>query len=726
MSTLGGWTGKTLRVNLTTRTAREEPTQTEWMGGTGIGYKVLWDEVPPTTTSFSPDNKIVVGVGPVTGSGAPCGGRTVFTCIWPAAYPYDNLVGSGHFGGHFGPELKFAGWDNIIIEGKASSPVWLRIEDAVVTIEDASSFWMAGIYDATDTVNRIMGKEAQVAAIGVAGSNLVRHAVIMTGYSHSAGGVGGVFGSKNLKAIGVKGTGSVEIAAAPDEWKSEVRFALSIIGSNNQHVMPRTWQGWNEYIGSSSRWTSRNGLYWGAADPPVNTGDNRPEQLDRIGYRCDKAWQDLGAVAENYTVRMSGCHACPIRCHGSVDVPTVTSRYGLPSTGTNTCLGWSGGRSWGVNSAWAKIEYDGDGGALNRLEASVVGKHAIDDYGTWCNYGLLQRSFEWAVSSGYLEASLPAEEWAALQPVLEMRANGDPRCLTEIVKIVATKQGQLGEWLSAGPAALAAGLGHYEEYIHDHTMKQWKFGHPYHHGPESMYQVGCLINMQYNRDPQTHSHSNFPACGLPIEKCKEVAEQQFGPGWGAAIETFPYTPINEYKVKYAIWAIERKEIYDSMSLCAWMYPFIPSPLRERNYQGDIGLEARFYTLVTGIETTPDDLSQMGRKFFTLHRALTARQMVASGITDINGLPDTEGVPLTNLRVRHDILPPWTTDNSAETDAPFQGRSAYMDAADMELAKDLFYDELKWNRTNGLPTQACYDELGLQDVAAKMAAEGLLG
>ena len=116
-------------------------------------------------------------------------------------------------GGHWGPELKYAGWDSIIVQGKAATPVWIKIVDDKVTIEDAARLWGNGIFRATEEICTIMGSDARVAAIGQAGENLCRLSCVMCDRSHSAGGVGSVMGSKNLKAIGVRGTGSLKIAA---------------------------------------------------------------------------------------------------------------------------------------------------------------------------------------------------------------------------------------------------------------------------------------------------------------------------------------------------------------------------------------------------------------------------------------------------------------------------------------------------------------------------------
>ncbi|MGE5800040.1 MAG: aldehyde ferredoxin oxidoreductase N-terminal domain-containing protein, partial [Syntrophaceae bacterium] len=135
---MGGWTGKVLRVDLSTGVITKESTDKYkgFLGGTGLAYKVFWDEVPPGTKSFDPENRIVFGVGPLTGTGAPLSGRVSVTSLFPIS-PLD-LPSTGHMGGHWGPELKYAGYDSLIIQGASAAPVWLYIKDDVVEIRDAS------------------------------------------------------------------------------------------------------------------------------------------------------------------------------------------------------------------------------------------------------------------------------------------------------------------------------------------------------------------------------------------------------------------------------------------------------------------------------------------------------------------------------------------------------------------------------------------------------------
>jgi aldehyde:ferredoxin oxidoreductase len=696
MTTYGGWTGKTLRVDLTSGKVTSEDTigkYKDYLGGTGVGYKVLWDEVPAQTKAFDEANKIIFGVGPLTGTGAPCGGRTSITTIFPMVYPRE-LVGTGHMGGHWGAELKYAGWDNVIVEGKAPKPVYIAITDGKVEIREAGHLWRNGIYRATTAICEEMGPETQVAAIGQAGENLVRIAVVMNSFSHSAGGIGGVLGSKNLKAIAVKGSGPVRLACDPKAWQKLNEYILSILGASNQHVVPSTPQPWAEYSDPWSRWTARKGLYWGAASPPIETGECRPEDLNRIAYRTMKATYDLGPMAERYTVRMGGCSACPIQCHVHLDVPSVEDKYGVSRYAANTCAGWGGRRFF---SSFP----DGPRGQTS-IEAAVLGKHLADDLGVWCNYGLFQREFRWAYSRGIIKARLSQKEYDSIP--WDKLEKGDPEFLKDVYRRVAFREGELGEAFGEGSGRLAARWQFPEEYYKDPTLEVWKLGHPKHHGPEEGGQIGVLINLIYNRDAQCHSHSNFLGNGLPASVQRAIAAKL----WGAGVvdERDRLTPMNPDKARFAAWCLFRKELHDSLTLCNWMYPLLASPLKARGYEGDHSAEAQLYSLATGDKKDVRELDLVAERIFNLHRALTIRDM---GTVE--------------MRARHDTVPDWVFDNPPDK-PPFTPGTSRMDRADIERAKSLFYEVLGWDPKTGAPTHATLERLGMKDVAGGLGRMGL--
>ena len=544
MAKHGGWAGKVLRVDLSSGRISTENTiekYKDYLGGTGIGYKVIWDEVPPGTKAFDPANKIIFGVGPLAGTGVPCNGRTAITTLWPTCYP-KALVASGHMGGHFAAELKYAGYDAVIIEGKAERPVWLSIADGKVQIKDARSLWGQGIRRTTTEISQIMGPEASVAAIGQAGENQVPMAVVMNSFSHSAGGAGGVMGSKNLKAIGVRGTGKVSIAGDKQEWEKLIKLHLSLLGANNQHVVPNSPQPWAEYYNVGSRWVASKGRKWGAAQPNIDTGSCNPHDLNRIAYRTNNAGFYLGDVAWKYTVRGNGCTGCPIRCHTLVKVPSVSAKYGIPEVGQNTCSGLLFGR------AFFKDFPDGPRGET-AVESCLVGMHLADDLGLWCNYSQIQRDFIKLYYSGKIKEKLDEKEFKSYS--WDKYEKGNPAFLFELLPRIANKEGELGTALGLGTGYLLERWSIPEaEWKEDKDLVYWHLGYPKHHSNEDAGQCGVIINTQYNRDCQCHSHCNFVRNGLPIDVQKRLAAET----WGSpdAVDAIgAYTPMNVSKAKMA-------------------------------------------------------------------------------------------------------------------------------------------------------------------------------
>lgn len=199
-----GWTGQGLRINLTTGEITKVPTQKDWIGGTALGYKIFWDEVPPKTQAFDEANKIVIAPGPLTGTGAVCSGRTSVTTMYPTTYPIHE-IGSAHLGGDLGAKMKYAGYDFIVIEGKAKEPVYVYVNNDDVQIRKANHIWGEGTRRATALINQETSPTASVTVIGPAGENLLPMSVIINAKSHTGGGIGGVWGSKNLKGLAIDG-----------------------------------------------------------------------------------------------------------------------------------------------------------------------------------------------------------------------------------------------------------------------------------------------------------------------------------------------------------------------------------------------------------------------------------------------------------------------------------------------------------------------------------------
>ena len=715
----GGWAGKILRVDLSTGAITSEDTMKykDYLGGTGLGYKVLWDEVRPGTRAWDPANRVVFAVGPLTGTGAPCTGRVSITTLWPAHA--DELPASGHMGGHWGPELKYAGWDAVIVQGKAAKPVWIKIVDDQVTIEDASRLWGNGIYRATTEICTIMGSGAHVAAIGQAGENLARLSCVLCDRSHSAGGAGSVMGSKNLKAIGVVGTGSLKIAANKKVWADYNKHYLSMMGANNQMVVPRTKQPWAEYNSASSRWTADKGVYWGAASPPVETGyctdvehplpGACPKPLNKMALRTQKGYCDFGVPGMNHTVKMNGCHACPIRCHIATDIPAL-EQYGVSRYNQNTCIG---------NSIASGLMSTNASNPDSQITNGYMSNALCDDYGFWSDYSCYSVDYRWAYTHAMTKAEvealglpagfvgkttfqnrLPAAELTVLsgnatgaKPYTAgtpwARADaGDPSALQMLIPLICANGSVDGKGkpvpvlnnlatpvfakaVCMGPPWLAKiwpEIGYYNN--HCKSSVSAKMNHAKHHGVESFGQIGVLNGMLWNRDAQNHTHQNIVGCGLPTALTNTIMKELFSRGksifndpTGSDIACVSsetgYKPVTAGMAAMTAASAVYLELYNSLTVCNYTLPVWVSPLKSLGYRGDASLDAQTYSLVTGDKLDQKGLEIVGLRILTLFRALTANFMDYY-------VKKADPARKVNMRVDHDQVADWHFDQVGST------------------------------------------------------------
>ncbi|GAB1149296.1 aldehyde ferredoxin oxidoreductase [Shewanella algae] len=701
---LGGWAGKVLRVNLTTGNITTESTNKyhDYIGGMGIGYKILWDGHKDNIKATDPENIIVFSAGPLTGSGVICTGRTTITSRSPVIK--DHLISDGHFGGHFSPAMKYAGFDAIAIEGRAAAPVWLRVEDGKVTLESAAALWGKGIFDTHAMIAEMMGPNAQVAAIGQAGENQVPLSVIMTQGGHSAGGHGAVLGSKNFKGIGIIGTGAVAIAADNTNMRRLDDHILGIIGANNQGVVPSTPQSWAEYSNSGSRWKARPGLKWGQSDQQIELGEVPWNERNKVGFRTSMAEMYFGEeYANKWMKRTGGCHACPIRCFCELKVPELKQKYGRKSEHiSNVCMGFLA----------PQYLMDTKKGSEEHAMTGALGGNLIDDYGIWCNYGLISHLFKYLKKHDMFQYLLPKEEFDSIP--WDLWDKKDPAFLIDFYRRIAYREGEIAH-MADGMSDLIdrwkldgrnPDLGYWD--IHkESSVKIFnkKTNAAVHHASETAGQVGTLINMVFNRDAQCHSHINIVNCGLPQDMIETIAAEFWGEGAFDKVKW--YTPINPAKVKFAKWSLVKNVLHDSLTLCNWMFPLLASPDKNRNYRGDSTIESQMFSLVTGKEVTETELDFMAERVLHLHRALTIIQM--------NEM---------NMRNEHDVLCDWVYDLDPDKAFGDEG-TIKMDRDDIQKALDMFYDDFGWDRQTGAPLRSTLEKFGLGYAADALEARGLL-
>ena len=442
-----GWTGKILRVNLTDKTVSVSPTDPykEYLGGMGIANKIMYDEVPAGTDPLSPENKIVFAVGPLTATGVPLAGRTTIASL--STYTTDHQVVDAHTGGMIGAAIKKAGWDAIVIEGASDEPVYLKIDDDDIEIKPADQVWGQGTRATTEALSRKEGTDFCVATIGPAGENLLPYACIINSRNHSAGaGAAAVMGSKKLKALVVRGSQPIYVADPQEVADLSDYMLREIVGSNNNHVVPSTQQEWAEYFDKGSRWTAQKGLTWALAEGgPIDTGEPKPGEINTVGYRCMKAFKDEGPEAEKYTIKMDGCHSCPIHCYSDLRVPASAANGGYEITG-NTCV-----PNFPFTNYMIKILGDNtsvEAGSEDALIWDQVFGSTMDDLGLWCNYGQIYRDIAHCYATGLLQKVLPPEEYAEIN--WEGFKNNDPSMVPPLLAKIAANDSEIA-YIGHGP-----------------------------------------------------------------------------------------------------------------------------------------------------------------------------------------------------------------------------------------------------------------------------------
>jgi len=229
----GGYTGKILNIDLGKKTSKTEKTNLydakRFIGAKGLGAKILFDRLPTGTAPLSLKNILIFSTGPLTGTSAQTSGRgTIVT-----KSPQTGLFVDSHFGGFFAMEMKRAGWDFIIFNGKSKKPVFLKIFDKDIEFSNADNIWGKECIETHDWIQENVGK-TRTAVIGPAGENLVKFsAITFDGHRHAGRcGTGAVMGSKNLKAIALKGTGKVPLDK-PSEFKGKSKEVLKQIQEND-------------------------------------------------------------------------------------------------------------------------------------------------------------------------------------------------------------------------------------------------------------------------------------------------------------------------------------------------------------------------------------------------------------------------------------------------------------------------------------------------------------
>ncbi|MCW4007911.1 MAG: aldehyde ferredoxin oxidoreductase family protein [Candidatus Bathyarchaeota archaeon] len=290
-----GWNGVFLQVDLSRNKAVAESYDASlalnFFGGRGFAAKILWDRLKPGTDPLSPENKLVFAAGPLTGIGLPNSGKFVVA----AKSPLTGGYGDGNIGSAAAVQMRRAGYDAVIIEGKAETPVILHVKDKTAEFIDAKDFWGLSTFETEDQLKSIYGHSAGIVSIGPAGENRVKFATVISQEGRSGGrpGMGAVMGSKNLKAVVFEGSESLPIAQ-PKEMKE-----LSAAGYREVLTLPLYTFWKRQGTMSTIEWSQENSVL-----PTFNFREAVFDKADKIG----------GFAMEKIKVSNRGCPQCNMTC----------------------------------------------------------------------------------------------------------------------------------------------------------------------------------------------------------------------------------------------------------------------------------------------------------------------------------------------------------------------------------------------------------------------------
>ncbi len=429
---LPGYMGKILRVDLSTGALWDEPLREEYaaqfVGGSGLAARYLWDLITPETDPLGPDNPLIFMTGPLVGTSTPAAGR--FSVV--ARSPATGLLGEANSGGYWGPELRRTGYDGIIITGQASQPVWLELrEDAAPRLHAAEDLWGMDLYATQEAIRARMGDaRVRVASIGPAGENLVLFAGIMNDHGRAAArtGLGAVMGSKRLKAIAVRGKAKVPVFH-PGDSKLVVRDITNHVVEDLTAQMMR--------LGG----TMLN-MDLGPALGDVPAFYYTTNVLNGIEDRIN-----AGELSDHYLKRHVPCFRCPIACGREIR---------LPQTGDEVV----DGPEYETSVSFGPIIGSDD------LEAAAYAGHLCNQFGL----DTISTGSTIALAYDLFQAGIIDETTTGGLTL----AWGDPEPAIILIEQIAYRQG-FGDLLAQGAARVAAHFGVPERAVHAKKLEL-----PYH------------------------------------------------------------------------------------------------------------------------------------------------------------------------------------------------------------------------------------------------------
>lgn len=563
----GGYVGNVLRVDLSKGKILKEYLRKDlalnFIGGRGIASKILYEELRPRIDPLSPDNILIFSTGPATGLPIPSASRYTVSTKSPLTF----ALGDGNSGGHWAPELKYAGYDHLIFYGRAKKPVYLWIDDGQPQIKNASHIWGKDTHETEDIIKEELGdKTIRVSSIGPAGENLVRFAsIICDRYSAAARcGIGAVQGSKNLKAIAVRGTGNVKVA----DYKGFMDYLEKVyLEAENLGLHLSTL-------------TSVGSLFLIDSYMEFETGKLPINNFTTCEY---PEWETLSAhtINEKYLLDTIACFSCPIRCNRRTLIKEgihAGTHGAIPEYESLSALGPRCG-VWDFPTI-AKANLLCDKYGMDTISTGGVIAFAFECY----ERGLITKEDTDGLELGF----------------------GNAEVMLTLIEKIAKREG-FGGVLAEGSRLAAEKIGRGTE--------------KYAMVVKGMEMPGQDVRAQQSMG-LAHAVSTRGADhlrGLPFDdihsgRAKELAENLLGETPPEALNM----RIPKYKHLIVIHCEHLKAVVDSMEVCEYQ-PVYRATVRSP------GLLAEAYEVITGFPMTAENILKIGERIVNIERVFNVRE-----------------------------------------------------------------------------------------------------
>lgn len=530
-----------------------------FLGSRGINAKLLWDLVKPGTDPLGPGNVLIFGAGKLSGTSTPSSGRTSITCKSPAT----NLYLKTNVGGHWGTELRYAGYDHLVVHGASEKPVYLYIDNTRVEIRDASHLWGKDVRETTNILRQqLADEEIQVACIGQAGENLVKIAGIMCSLYNAAarGGAGAVMGSKKLKAVAVKGSGEI-VLADPETYGKVAQECVD-------GLMADSGSGGLHAYGTSGSVLPVNELKAFAVNNFQRAYHGDMEKISGIAL-----------VEQGYLKRKVGCNGCIISCHRYSEVEH--GRY---------AGSYSGGPELETVGAF------GCGCGIYELDPILKANELCNLYGldTISAGSVIQ----WAMEC-YERGVLTREQTGGLD-----LSWGNGEAMVELVTQIALRQG-FGNVLAEGVRRAAEHVGQdsWKWAVEAKGLEQSRV--------DTRSAFAYALAFAVNPRGADHLHTEtFAEFGLSPE-CKAIIKSITGD------EKYANPYLTDKRAEIVRWHEDCYAVTDALGFCAFTTTALYGVTPDRM--------ARLFAAATGIAMSEEDIMRAGRRIVTLEKAFNVRE-----------------------------------------------------------------------------------------------------